>query len=84
MNLRDPWEHILESFYTLSKIEAKLSPYGKKWKVRVLGFDYNLYEWVENTLGNWKDVERSHDFWLFEDRRSAEKFVTLFNLKWAK
>ena len=41
-------------------------------------------EWAAEQLSSWKFVTRmSHQEWMFLRRRDAEKFITLFNLKWA-
>lgn len=40
---------------------------------------------VQEELKNWKHVRRmAWDQWNFKSKKDAEKFVTLFNLKWAK
>ena len=42
-------------------------------------------EWAEQQLQNWKFVTRlSHQEWKFFNKRSAEKFITLFNLRWTR
>lgn len=42
-------------------------------------------EWAEQQLANWKFVTRlSHQEWKFLSKRQAEKFLTLFNLVWAR
>lgn len=51
-------------------------------------FDYSNLdsrcEWAAEQLHNWKFVTRlSHQEWKFLRRKDAEKFITLFNLKWA-
>lgn len=51
-------------------------------------FDYSNLdsrcEWAAEQLHSWKSVTRlSHQEWKFLRRRDAEKFITLFNLKWA-
>lgn len=39
--------------------------------------------WTEDQLKNWKFVIRlSYQEWKFFNRGQAEKFITLFNLKW--
>lgn len=41
-------------------------------------------EWAAEQLHNWKSVTRlSHQEWKFSRRRDAEKFITLYNLKWS-
>ncbi len=40
-------------------------------------------DWATEQLKNWKFVNRiSHDKWIFLRKQDAEKFITLFNLKW--
>jgi len=40
---------------------------------------------VQEELKNWTNVRRmAWDQWNFKYKKDAEKFVTLFNLKWAK
>jgi len=42
-------------------------------------------DWIEKQLATWKHVRRmSWDQWYFRSHKDAEKFVTLFNLKWAR
>jgi hypothetical protein len=39
--------------------------------------------WTEDQLKSWPDVRRmAYDIWWFERRRDAEKFKTMFTLKW--
>ena len=41
--------------------------------------------WCEEQLKNWKSVRRTAwDQWTFNNLKDAEKFQTLFNLRWAK
>lgn len=41
-------------------------------------------KWAEEQLKNWRFVIRlSHQEWKFFNKRQAEKFVTLFNLRWS-
>jgi regulator of sigma D len=40
-------------------------------------------EWTANQLKSWKRVSKTTDHrWVFLDLASAEKFKTLFNLRW--
>ena len=42
-------------------------------------------EWAAEQLKNWKFVTRlSHQEWKFFNKVQAEKFVMMFNLKWAE
>ena len=50
----------------------------------VLGGNMRLRA-VQEELKNWTNVRRmAWDQWNFKYKKDAEKFVTLFNLKWAK
>ncbi len=41
-------------------------------------------DWSLKQLDTWPDVRRmAHDMWYFKRRRDAEKFQTIYNLKWA-
>lgn len=41
-------------------------------------------EWASEQLSSWKFVRRtSYDQWMFLRKCDAEKFITLFTLKWA-
>lgn len=41
-------------------------------------------DWALSQLSSWPEVKRmSHDMWYFKRKRDAEKFQTLYNLKWA-
>lgn len=40
-------------------------------------------EWAEQQLASWKFVSRvERDQWCFFSKKQAEKFITLFNLRW--
>lgn len=42
-------------------------------------------KWAEEQLKEWRFVTRlSHQEWKFFNKRQAEKFITLFSLKWAQ
>lgn len=77
----DPWGQILNEFFNLDIKRARLLPENI---VIVDGYDHNMYEWIKKTLSSWKDVSLvGVDSWQFENKKTAEKFITLFNLKWA-
>lgn len=41
--------------------------------------------WTQEQLETWPDVKRmAHDMWYFKRKRDAEKFQTLYSLKWAE
>jgi hypothetical protein len=81
------------------KIVAVMRTFNRKWRVRIEedwsrnGDQYytadfsNLdirCDWAANQLTDWKFVRRiSHQEWVFLNRNQAEKFLTIFNLKWA-
>ena len=42
-------------------------------------------EWTDQQLKSWKLVSRqSYQHWTFMRRADAEKFITLFNLRWTQ
>jgi hypothetical protein len=42
-------------------------------------------EWASQQLATWKSATRlSHQEWKFSKRVDAEKFITLFNLRWIR
>lgn len=42
-------------------------------------------KWTEEQLDNWRLVSRqSYHHWAFMRRADAEKFITLFNLRWTE
>ena len=42
-------------------------------------------EWADQQLKSWKSATRlSHQEWKFSNRKEAEKFIILFNLKWTR
>lgn len=42
-------------------------------------------DWTAEQLSNQKFVTRvSYDQWDFQSKRAAEKFITMFNLRWAQ
>lgn len=69
---------------------------GRKWSLTVdevvEGEDHynstkwtNAINWTVATLSTWPDCTRmSYDTWDFNHKRDAEKFTTLFQLKWAE
>lgn len=48
--------------------------------------EYDDYvNWTDEQLSTWKDVRRmAWDQWYFNRRQDAEKFITLFNLRWSQ
>ena len=41
--------------------------------------------WAVEQLSEWKDVKRmAWDQWHFKYKKDADKFITLFNLRWAR
>jgi hypothetical protein len=45
----------------------------------------NTVDWATETLKNWNTAHRtSWDMWRFDSKYDAEKFITLFNLVWAR
>jgi len=70
------------------------------WEIRIQeqwpdGIDYGTTEsgtaldtrctWCESQLRSWPDVSRwSWQQWHFKSKKDAEKFRTLFTLKWAQ
>lgn len=75
---------------------AVLSKLKSSWEIRIdvewpEGWAYaepdgkfeEQLNWTINQLENWPNVRRtSYDRWSFKLRRDAEKFITLYNLKW--
>lgn len=44
-----------------------------------------IIDWAEEQLASWPNVKRmAYDQWYFTYKKDIEKFVTLFNLKWAE
>lgn len=42
-----------------------------------------MIEWTNLHLANWDTVKRyAYDKWIFSTETDADKFITLFNLKW--
>lgn len=42
-------------------------------------------EWTFETLQAWKTAKRTAwDMWIFDSKRDAEKFITLYSLTWAQ
>ena len=42
-------------------------------------------EWTFQTLQTWKKTNRTAwDKWIFDSKRDAEKFITLYSLTWAQ
>lgn len=78
------------------KVSAQLKKTNSKWQVELREcwpediiwkgtFDLNDYvEWSTNQLSSWDCQRTAWHMWEFSSKRDAEKFITLFNLKWAK
>jgi hypothetical protein len=44
-----------------------------------------IVEWATPQLEFWPNCKRmSYDMWYFDRKQDAEKFITLYHLKWAK
>ena len=82
------------------KIVAVMRTFNNKWRVRIeeewsrngdqyYTADYDNLdqhcEWATKQLENWESANRiSYQEWIFSNRTQAEKFLTLFNLRWAQ
>jgi hypothetical protein len=78
----DAWGHVLDQFFDLHTRRARLRLENI---VTIDGYHDEMYDWIQNTLRNWNDVESiDFDSWKFKDKKTAEKFITLFNLTWAR
>jgi hypothetical protein len=56
--------------------------YGNPWIAEPL--DTKVL-WATQQLENWENVSRqAWNMWHFKHKRDAEKFITLYNLKWGK
>lgn len=56
--------------------------YGNPWGTPSL--DARVI-WAAHQLETWENVSRqSWDMWHFKHKRDAEKFITLYNLKWVE
>jgi hypothetical protein len=48
------------------------------------GLDQRV-EWTAKTLDTWKTATRtSWDMWVFNNKKEAEKFITVYHLTWAQ
>jgi hypothetical protein len=81
------------------KIFVDLSRRGKWWCIQLqedlpepewyptvpnIGKLDERVNWVLGQLSTWADVKRmAHDMWYFKHKHDAEKFQTLYNLRWA-
>ncbi len=88
--LNDPWTEVLNQFYGcgIGKNKIFLHPSGKNWKIQIIA-DYDIHKWAETILLDWNNVNPVRndlilEHYEFNNRRDAEKFVTLFNLTWAQ
>lgn len=87
--LNDPWAQVLDQFFDIDKPKISLYLKGKKWNIRIASVKPEIYNWANSILSKWHNVNIKHDHWNsehyeFKTRRDAEKFITLFNLKWAQ
>lgn len=59
-------EELQYQYYTLD---------DNKWQERI--------DWADEQLKNWKFVKKVDSYiWAFGSKTSAEKFITLYNLRW--
>jgi hypothetical protein len=78
----DPWAQVLDNFFNLYERRARLLPNNR---VAIEGYSNDMYAWVHETLDKWKNVELVDvEIYRFKTKKDAEKFITLFNLKWAR
>ncbi len=78
----DPWTQVLDNFFNLYERRALLLPNNQ---VAIEGFHSDMYNWVHDTLDKWKNVELVDvEVYQFKNKKDAEKFITLFNLTWAR
>jgi hypothetical protein len=69
LQLEEIWSNIDHVYHTTKKSDK---------------FDDYVF-WTNEQLTGWKNVKRMYwDQWYFNTKKDAEKFVILFNLKWAK
>lgn len=82
------------------RVFADLSQRGRWWCITlqeeltmgegnpIWSYISNLDEralWMQMQLESWPDVKRmAHDMWYFKRKSDAEKFQTLYSLKWAE
>ena len=73
---------------------------GRKWHIKLVeewqsvddaGNRYSSgdldkrVDWTVQTLETWKTAHRTAwDIWFFDNKRDAEKFITMYYLVWAK
>jgi hypothetical protein len=78
----DPWAQAVNAFFNVFVRRARLLPDNK---VSIEGYNNDMYIWVRETLDKWKNVKTvGIELYQFENKKEAEKFITLFNLKWAR
>jgi len=54
------------------------------YEEKSVSFDDRI-KWITEQLSTWPNVRRSsYDKWVFKLHRDARKFITLYNIKWAK
>lgn len=87
--LNDPWAQVLDQFFDIDKPKISLYPKGKKWNIKILSVKPQIYDWAHSILSKWHTVNINREHWNiehyeFNNRRDAEKFVTLFTLTWAQ
>jgi hypothetical protein len=77
-----------------SIIKPKLRRSGDCYRIRLVeesDDDFPVWKkldncciWAENQLKNWPDCNRkAWDMWDFKHQKDAEKFITMFYLRWA-
>lgn len=94
------YDNLKDIMHNGPKIVARMRTFNGKCRVRIeedWGIadqpDTNSSEtkldkrcnWAAEQLINWRFVSRiSYQEWIFFNRKQAEKFLTLYNLKWAE
>lgn len=72
------------------KYRAVISRRSNKWCVEIIEDWFgdtdqlnDVIDWTVNQLAGWENCTRmSFDMWYFKYKKDAEKFTTLFHLKW--
>jgi hypothetical protein len=92
------YQRLTEILNEGTKLQCIISKKGRYTKFKIVEYfvgSLELYStcidhnncifWTEQQLQTWIGVKRvACDEWYFNKKSDAEKFMTLFNLKWAK
>ena len=79
------WKRLTKDLSEYFKPKVFIHQAGDNFLAVVENATGEIYDWIDDLLYNHRYTQlNKSDAWVFEDRQSAEKFQTLFYLKWSQ